>query len=59
MLKLTTSLAGVVLMFVPVTVIEVPCVATVGVKEVIVGAPLLAVTTKFPELVAVPAGEVT
>src|SRR3954469_675882 len=52
------SFAGVVSKFVPFTVTAVPDAAKLGVKLVIVGAPLAAVTTK-PFLAADPVGDVT
>jgi hypothetical protein len=58
-LSLTLSLARVVSKLVPVMVTDVPAVPMVGVKPVIVGGPLAAVTVKLPLLVAEPAGAVT
>jgi hypothetical protein len=51
-LNLTSLLAGTASKFVPVMVTAVPGVPVVGVKFVIVGAPLLAVTVKAVGLVA-------
>jgi len=58
-LNFNLSLAGSGSKFVPVTVIDVPAVAMVGVKLVIVGAPLLVVRVKFVAVVKVPVGAVT
>jgi hypothetical protein len=58
-LKRNLSLIGLVSKFVPEIVIAVPGLATVGVKLVIVGSPIPDPTVKFPELVAVPLGDMT
>jgi hypothetical protein len=58
MLNFSWSFAGVELKFVPEIVILVPGAATVGVKLVIVGAPVGVVTVKLELVVNVPAGVV-
>jgi hypothetical protein len=55
----TLLLSGVDSKLVPVIVIEFPGATIVGVKLVIVGTPLLAVTVNEVLLVAVPSGDVT
>jgi hypothetical protein len=57
-LNLTRLLAAVVSKFVPVTVTAVPAVPLVGVKEVMLGAPV-PLTVKDALLAAVPADVVT
>jgi hypothetical protein len=58
MLNFSWSFAAVVLKFVPEIVRLVPGAATVGVKLVIVGAPVDVVTVKLELVVNVPAGVV-
>jgi hypothetical protein len=59
LLNLRLFFDGTVSKFVPSTVTAVPEVPTLGLKPVIVGAPVEAVTVKTELLAAEPPGEVT
>ena len=59
LLNLRLFLDGTVSKFVPFTVTAVPEIPTLGLKPVIVGAPVEAVTVKTELLAAEPLGEVT